>query len=47
MNPWELIYGTTVHGFSLKTMYRAMTNYDCPVLIVVVNRNDAVSLFSR
>ncbi|KAG8178062.1 hypothetical protein JTE90_026015 [Oedothorax gibbosus] len=42
MNPWELIYGTTVHGFSLKTMYRAMTNYDCPVLILVVNRNDAI-----
>ncbi|XP_021003589.1 nuclear receptor coactivator 7 isoform X2 [Parasteatoda tepidariorum] len=42
MNPWELIYGTTDHGFSLKTMYRAMSKYDSPVLIVVVNRSDVM-----
>ncbi|GFQ85014.1 nuclear receptor coactivator 7 [Trichonephila clavata] len=42
MNPWELIYGSYAHGFSLKTMYRAMTQYDNPVLIVIVNRNDAI-----
>ncbi|CAL1281488.1 unnamed protein product [Larinioides sclopetarius] len=42
MNPWELIYGSYLHGFSLKTMYRSMAKYDCPVLIVIVNRNDAI-----
>ncbi|GFU12072.1 nuclear receptor coactivator 7 [Nephila pilipes] len=42
MNPWELIYGSYAHGFSLKTMYRAMTQYDNPILIVIVNRNDAI-----
>ncbi|XP_055937164.1 oxidation resistance protein 1-like isoform X1 [Argiope bruennichi] len=42
MNPWELIYGSYLHGFSLKTMYRSMAKYDCPVLLVIVNRNDAI-----
>lgn len=38
MNTWTIIYDTTSHGFSLKTMYRKMLAYDCPVLIVIQSR---------
>lgn len=42
MNAWSLIYGTTAHGFSLKTMYRKMCEFDSPVLIVIANRSNDI-----
>ncbi|XP_054713523.1 oxidation resistance protein 1-like isoform X2 [Uloborus diversus] len=42
MNSWTLIYGSASHGFSLKTMYREMAKYDCPILIVIENRNSII-----
>ncbi|XP_031570809.1 oxidation resistance protein 1-like [Actinia tenebrosa] len=32
---WTLVYSTFLHGFSLKTMYRNMEDFDTPMLIVV------------
>ncbi|CAB1334184.1 unnamed protein product, partial [Coregonus sp. 'balchen'] len=32
--PWTLAYGTTKHGMSIKSLYRAMQGQDTPVLLV-------------
>lgn len=39
---WVLIYSTDLHGFSLKTLYRDMANYDSPVLLVVRSTRNQV-----
>ncbi|GAB1609098.1 oxidation resistance protein 1-like isoform X5 [Argonauta hians] len=39
---WILIYSTDLHGFSLKTLYRDMANYDSPVLLTVRNTQSQV-----
>ncbi|XP_036368837.1 oxidation resistance protein 1 isoform X9 [Octopus sinensis] len=39
---WILIYSTDLHGFSLKTLYRDMTNYESPVLLTVRNTQSQV-----
>ncbi|XP_051879852.1 oxidation resistance protein 1a isoform X3 [Pristis pectinata] len=33
--PWTLIYSTSKHGMSLKTLYRSMTGVDTPMLLVI------------
>ncbi|XP_051892049.1 nuclear receptor coactivator 7 isoform X2 [Pristis pectinata] len=34
-HPWCLAFSTSLHGFSLKTLYRKVANTDSPVLLVV------------
>jgi len=40
--PWSLIYSTDKHGFSLKTVYRAMQGLESPILLVVKDTHDNV-----
>ena len=42
--PWTLIYSTEQHGFSLKTLYRDMQGVDSPVMLVVKDTNNNVSI---
>uniref|UniRef100_A0A8D0FYI6 TLDc domain-containing protein n=1 Tax=Sphenodon punctatus TaxID=8508 RepID=A0A8D0FYI6_SPHPU len=37
--PWNLVYCTARDGFSLKTMYRSMTDLSAPVLLVIRDTN--------
>ncbi|XP_067123097.1 oxidation resistance protein 1-like isoform X1 [Centruroides vittatus] len=39
---WTLIYSTSKHGFSLKTLYRKMSNVESPVLLTISDTNGAV-----
>uniref|UniRef100_UPI00358E81AE oxidation resistance protein 1-like isoform X2 n=1 Tax=Myxine glutinosa TaxID=7769 RepID=UPI00358E81AE len=40
--PWTLLYSTSKHGMSLKTLYRTMTNTDAPVLLVIKDTDKQV-----
>ena len=40
---WTLIYSSSKHGFSLKTMYREMLKYETPVLLVIEDTFGTVS----
>ena len=40
---WTLIYSSSKHGFSLKTMYREMIKYETPVLLVIEDTFGTVS----
>ncbi|KAJ8347974.1 hypothetical protein SKAU_G00265630 [Synaphobranchus kaupii] len=40
--PWQLVYSTAVHGTSLKTLYRNLTDLDCPVLLVIKDMDNQV-----
>ncbi|KAJ1193533.1 hypothetical protein NDU88_002830 [Pleurodeles waltl] len=40
--PWTLVYGTTKHGMSLKTLYRTMLGLDTPVLLVIKDSDGQV-----
>ncbi|XP_048841534.1 nuclear receptor coactivator 7 isoform X3 [Brienomyrus brachyistius] len=40
--PWRLAYSTAVHGTSLKTLYRNMTDLDSPVLLVIKDMHNQV-----
>ncbi|KAJ8390239.1 hypothetical protein AAFF_G00109780 [Aldrovandia affinis] len=40
--PWQLVYGTAVHGTSLKTLYRNLAELDCPVLLVIKDMENQV-----
>ncbi|XP_041107182.1 nuclear receptor coactivator 7-like isoform X8 [Polyodon spathula] len=40
--PWRLVYSTAVHGTSLKTLYRNMTDLDSPVLLVIKDMDNQV-----
>lgn len=41
--PWTLAYGTTKHGMSIKSLYRAMQGQDTPVLLVIRDSDGGVS----
>lgn len=40
--PWSLIYSTSKHGFSLKTMYREMAKFETPVLLAITDTQGTV-----
>ncbi len=40
--PWTLVYSTDKHGFSLKTLYRAMGGCDSPILLSVKDTRNQV-----
>lgn len=44
---WTLLFSTSKHGFSLNTLYREMTKYETPVLLVIQDTTDAVSITFR
>ncbi|XP_074603263.1 TLD domain-containing protein 2-like [Brevipalpus obovatus] len=39
---WAMIYSTSQHGISLKTLYRTMTDYENPVLLIIQDTDDTV-----
>lgn len=43
--PWQLVYSTAIHGSSLKTLYRNMAGLDSPVLLVIKDMHQKVSIF--
>ncbi|KAG9338239.1 hypothetical protein JZ751_026043 [Albula glossodonta] len=40
--PWTLAFGTSKHGMSIKTLYRAMQGQDTPVLMVIKDSDGEV-----
>ncbi|GBO18717.1 hypothetical protein AVEN_173226-1 [Araneus ventricosus] len=42
--PWTRIYSTSTDGFLLKTLYRKMTDFDCPVILIMQDTENAVSV---
>ncbi|XP_064804139.1 oxidation resistance protein 1-like isoform X4 [Oncorhynchus masou masou] len=40
--PWTLAYGTTKHGMSIKSLYRAMQGQDTPMLLVIRDSDGGV-----
>ena len=41
---WHLLYSSSVHGCSLRTLYRQMMGVDSPILLVVMDTQHHVSL---
>ncbi|XP_076362053.1 oxidation resistance protein 1-like isoform X2 [Tachypleus tridentatus] len=40
--PWTLIYSSSKHGFSLKTLYREMLKFETPVILVIADTEGTV-----
>ncbi|XP_022244295.1 oxidation resistance protein 1-like isoform X2 [Limulus polyphemus] len=40
--PWTLIYSSSKHGFSLKTLYREMLKFETPVILVIADTEKTV-----
>ncbi|XP_035249083.1 oxidation resistance protein 1a isoform X1 [Anguilla anguilla] len=40
--PWTLAFGTSKHGMSIKTLYRAMQGQDTPVLLVIKDSDGGI-----
>ena len=41
---WSLVYSTSLHGFSLKRLYREVGHIDSPILLVLRDTEDTVSV---
>ena len=41
---WSLVYSTSLHGFSLKRLYREVGHIDSPILLVLRDAEDTVSV---
>ncbi|XP_037083133.1 oxidation resistance protein 1-like isoform X2 [Pollicipes pollicipes] len=41
-HPWSLIFSSSEHGFSLKSLYRKTSAYECPMILFVQDTNDHV-----
>jgi len=41
---WHLLYSSSVHGYSLRTLYRQMMAVDSPILLIVMDTDHHVSL---
>ena len=41
---WSLAFSTSQHGFSLASMYRKMQRVDSPVLLVIQDTDNNVSI---
>uniref|UniRef100_A0A4W3JBD9 TLDc domain-containing protein n=1 Tax=Callorhinchus milii TaxID=7868 RepID=A0A4W3JBD9_CALMI len=41
-HPWRLAYNTSLHGFSLKTLYRKVAKVDSPVLLILKDTHSQV-----
>ena len=41
---WHLLYSSSVHGYSLRTLYRLMMGVDSPILLIVMDTDHHVSL---
>jgi len=41
---WYLLYSSSVHGYSLRTLYRQMMGIDSPIMLVVMDTQHHVSL---
>ena len=41
---WTLAFGTSKHGMSIKSLYRAMQGQDTPVLMVIKDSDGQVSV---
>lgn len=40
---WSLVFSTSLHGFSLNSLYRKMNRLESPVLIVIQDTENNVS----
>jgi len=40
--PWSLIFSSSEHGFSLKSLYRKTSAYECPMILFVQDTNDHI-----
>ena len=41
-HPWSLIFSSSEHGFSLKSLYRKTSAHECPMLLFVQDTADQV-----
>ena len=41
---WSLLYSTSIHGFSLTSLYRSCRGIDSPILLVVKDADNTVSV---
>ncbi|KAF0299465.1 TLD domain-containing protein 2 [Amphibalanus amphitrite] len=41
-HPWSLIFSSSEHGFSLKSLYRKSSAYECPMLLFVQDTDEQI-----
>lgn len=42
---WTLVFSTSQHGFSLNSMYRKMQKVESPILLVIQDTDNNVSIY--
>lgn len=42
---WTLVFSTSQHGFSLNSMYRKMNKLESPILLVIEDTDNNVSIY--